>query len=214
MAKAKTVSAPPEGVQMLKQIEQQRITLRIVGTSPLVAHKWSEKAIRMIQEKHAGKKTKNRDVREPEAEYEAAMYKMPNGKHAIPGMALKRALISAAHKDIGIEKTLVRKAVFIPIHDATGYLPMDKHSKPFMRTDVMRVGVGATDLRYRPQYDEWSVVVSFEIDSSLLTPNDLINLINRAGFGIGILEGRPEVGRDFGRFKVDETYGVTITAMT
>lgn len=212
MAQAKK-QEPVEGVALLKQIEQMRITLRIVGTSPLVAHKWSEKAIRMMQEKHAGKKTKEREKRDPHEEYEAAMYKTADGKHAIPGMALKRALISAAHKDIGIEKTLVRKAVFIPIKDANGYIPMDKHSKPYMRTDMMRVGIGSTDLRYRPQYDEWSVIVAFEIDSSLLTPNDLINLINRAGFGIGILEGRPEVGRDFGRFKVDEKYGVVQTKL-
>lgn len=196
----------------LKPIQRKQVTLRIIGTSPLVAHKWSEKAKDMMREKHAGKKTKNREVRDPHAEYEAAMYRMPDGRHAVPGMAIKRALISAAHKDLGIEKTLVRKAIFLVIDDPMGYIPIEC-SEPFMREDTMRVGQGSTDLRYRPQYDEWAMVVTFEIDAELLTLDDLISLIDRAGFGVGILEGRPEVGRDFGRFMVDTGYKAKVADM-
>lgn len=196
----------------LKPIQCKQVTLRIIGTSPLVAHKWSEKAKDMMREKHAGKKTKNREVRDPNAEYEAAMYRLPDGRHAVPGMAIKRALISAAHKDLGIEKTLVRKAIFLVIDDPMGYIPIEC-SEPFMREDTMRVGQGTTDLRYRPQYDEWALVVTFEIDAELLTMNDLISLIDRAGFGVGILEGRPEVGRDFGRFMVDRQYNAKVADM-
>lgn len=194
-------------------ISRKRITLRILGVSPIQMHKWSEKAIRMMQEKHAGKKTKNRDVRDPEQECRDATY-MIGDKYAIPGMAIKRALITAAHKDLGIEKTLVRKAVFIEIKDADGLIPLDKHSKPWMRTDVMRVGMGSTDLRYRPQFDDWSVICTFEIDAQLLTETDLITLIDRAGFGVGILEGRPEVGRDYGRFRVDPDYKMKIETIS
>lgn len=197
----------------IKPIRRKQITIRIIGETPLQMHQWDEKAKGMMRDKHAGKKTKTREVRNPQAEYEAATYRDSEGNYAIPGMALKRALITAAHKDLGVEKTLVRKAVFIIITDPSGVIPLDTYSEPWMREDVMRVGVGSTDLRYRPQFDEWSVVVKFEIDAELLTEQDLISLIDRAGFGTGILEGRPEVGRDFGRFRVDPEYKMEIVTL-
>ena len=33
----------------IKPIEMETVTVRIVGTSPLIMHKWSEKAKKMIQ---------------------------------------------------------------------------------------------------------------------------------------------------------------------
>ena len=73
---------------------------------------------------------------------------------------------------------------------------------------MVRVGIGSTDLRYRPYFYDWSCEISFEIDSELLTVGDLTALVDRAGFGVGILEMRPECGKDFGRFRVDTSFGV------
>lgn len=198
----------------IKPIQRKRITLRIVGESPLQMHQWDEKAKAMIREKQAGKKTKEREKRDPERECEAATYRMQDGRYAIPGMAIKRALIAAAHKDLGVEKTLVRKAVFVDIpKDGDGLIPLDSYSEPWMREDMMRVGMGSTDMRYRPQFDAWAVVLTMEIDAELLTEGDLIRLVDRAGFGVGILEGRPEVGRDFGRFRCDPDFQLVVETL-
>ena len=40
----------------------------------------------------------------------------------------------------------------------------------------------------------------------MLTTDDIINLMNRAGFGVGLCEMRPEKGKEFGRFEVDTTH--------
>ena len=193
----------------IKPIQQKRMTVRIVGTSPLQQHQWDEKAKRMMREKQAGKKSKEREVRDPQAEFEAATYRTAKGKYGFPGMALKRAIIAAAHKDLGIEKTMVRKALFLHIDDPGGIIEMDC-KPPRMREDMMRVGMGSVDLRYRPEFEQWAATVDIEFDSELLTDQDVITLIDRAGFGVGIGEGRPEVGRDFGRFKVDTDFGVKV----
>lgn len=184
----------------LKEISVREYEIEIVGMSPLIQHRWSEKALTMIREKQQGKKTKARDVREPELEAEAATYRTEDGKYAVPAMALKAAIITAAHKDIGIEKTLVRKALFIDC-PADMMLPMEC-SAPHVREDAVRVGQGSADLRYRPQFDQWSVKFCVHVDTDLLQPADVYNLIDRAGFGVGICEWRPEKGGEFGRFRV------------
>lgn len=186
----------------LRPLHTQKLHLVVEGTSPLIMHKWTEKALGEMRAKHAGKKTKNREVRDPEQEAKDAMYVTDDGKPGIPLTALKSAIISAAHKDIGIEKTLVRKALFLKGGGENMVLPLSEFSQPKFREDYVRVGM-STDLRYRTQFDFWKVELLIEYDADLLQPTDIVNLVNRAGFGIGICEWRPEKGGEFGRFIVD-----------
>ena len=205
MATKKAVSngSPSTDVGLkLKPIQKMRVKIRIRGISPLIQHQWNEKAKQMMRDKHAGKKSKNRDVRDPVAEFESAMYRTEGGEYGVPAMAIKASIINAAHKDIGIEKTLVRKSLFLICKDKGMVIPMDC-DEPEMKEDTVRVGMGSTDLRYRPYFYKWAVDTEWEIDSQLLQVGDLVNLINRAGFGVGICEWRPENGGEFGRFEVD-----------
>lgn len=188
----------------LKPISKVFMRFTIKGTSPLITHKWSEKAKTQMRDKHAGKKTKNRDVRVPEEEFKAAIYRTKDGQQGIPGMALKTAIITAAHRDLGIERTLVRKALFLVTNDPEKVLPLIG-PEPVQREDAVGVGMNGTDLRYRPMWEDWSVEVTFEIDSELLTTEDVVTLVNRAGFGVGICEWRPEKNGEFGRFEIDRT---------
>lgn len=195
----------------LKQIDQQTVTLTIRSLSPMIQHKWAEKAKIMMREKHAGKKTKTREIRDPNQEFEDATYRTDDGGYGFPAGALKAALITAAHKDIGIEKTLVRKSLFIQCLDANNVVEMNTDA-PVMREDMVRVGAGSADLRYRPHFKQWSAVISIDYDAEMLTTDDIINLVNRAGFGVGLCEMRPEKGKEFGRFEVDGSCSVAATS--
>jgi hypothetical protein len=190
----------------LKPMNKQQLSFGIVGTTSLIQHAWSEKAIRQMAEKQAGKKTKNRQARNPKKEYKDAMHLTKQGKHAIPGMAFKNAMIFAAHKDIGIEKTLLRKAMYL-ICDDEGLLPITA-TKPALREDMVRVGMGSADIRYRPEFKKWKVKITMIIDADLLQVEDVLNLVDRAGFGSGIGEMRPQKGGDYGRFKLDSSVKV------
>jgi hypothetical protein len=192
----------------LKPISKRKMTFGIRGTSPLIMHQWSEKAKREMRDKQQeGKKTKTREKRVPFDEAKAATYTTKGGEIGIPGMAFKSALVSAAHKDIGIEKTLVRKALFLVTNDPNKVLPIEG-SEPTVREDMVRVGMGSADLRYRPEFTEWSCKITLEVDSELLQRDDVLALVDRAGFGVGICEWRPEKGGEFGRFEIDPTVPV------
>lgn len=194
----------------IKPINRQQLSIRIVGTSPMIQHQWSEKAKTMMREKHQGKKTKNRDVRDPVQEFKDATYQTEDGRYGVPVSGLKKCLIGAAHKDIGLDKVLVRKSLFILCDDVGGVLPMEC-DEPLMREDLVRVGAGSADLRYRPEFRNWTVELAIEFDGDLLQPNDILTLFDRAGFGVGLCESRPEKSGENGRFKVDESFEVSIT---
>lgn len=187
---------------LVKPIKVSRLRFGIRGTSPLIQHAWSDKGLKMLRMTAAERRKQPKEARNPEAEAESAMYRTEAGEPGFPILAFKAALIGAAHKDLGLEKTLVRKSLFIPCRDANKCVPMVA-SDPICREDVVRVGQNQTDLRYRPEFTDWKVTITCEVDLTALSEQDIVNLVNRAGFGVGVCEWRPEKGGEYGRFEID-----------
>lgn len=218
MAKAKAKAE-------LKKVNKKLVTVRLVGVSPLIQHQWGEKAKEMMRAKQQeGKKTRSRDIRVPEEEANAACYKCADGTPGVLAVALKSAVIEAAHNDLGIPRTLVRKALFvfpygrdvvIPIEHPDDYKKGGKKRKVeyVVQEDSVRVGAGSADLRYRPVFHQWAVTSQWEVDCDLLQIEDLLNLFDRAGFGVGINDWRPEKGGEFGRFRVDARVDAVIASL-
>lgn len=104
MTKTVDINIPP--------LETDNVSIRIVGCAPIVQHKWSEKAKKMMRDKQAGIKTKTRDVRDPQGEFEAAMYVGKNtGLYGFPISAMVGCLVNTAHKDMGIAKNMLSKFI-------------------------------------------------------------------------------------------------------
>lgn len=73
---------------------------------------------------------------------------------------------------------------------------------PAMREDVARVGMGTADLRYRGQFDPWGVRISVQLNTAVISAEQVVNLFNLAGFAVGVAEWRPERDGPYGRFRV------------
>ena len=187
----------------LKPLNIWEIKFTIVGTSPMIQHAWSQKALASLRMTAQERRKQPKVSRDPDAEAQGAMYTL-NDKPAFPLLMLKASMINAAHKDLGIEKTLVKKSFFIPAENPERLIEMEC-SEPIIREDIVRIGMSQTDIRYRPEFKEWRVKVTAHYDADNLNDGDIVNLVNRAGFGVGVGEWRPEKGGEFGRFKIDNT---------
>ena len=198
-------------VVTLEEMQQSVLTTKIRGVSPFIQHKWSEKAVQMMKDKHAGVRVKNREIRDPEQEFRDAAYVCEDVRFGFTAGGIKACLIGAAHKDIGLEKTLLRKSLFIIPDDPINNLIALETDDPLMREDTVRVGAGSTDLRYRPEFRNWSMILNFEFDAQALTQPTILNLVQRAGFGVGLGEWRPEKGGEYGRFEVDVNFETLVS---
>jgi hypothetical protein len=188
----------------IKPIVASKISFWIRGTSPLIQHAWSEKGLGMMRMTASERKKVPKVGRDPKSEAANSCYRTDAGEIGIPLTAFKSSLIGAAHKDFGLEKTLLRKAFFIPTTDSNRVVPIIADDY-IIREDIVRVGMNQTDLRYRPEFRNWKARIVAEIDAGLLTPADIVTLVNRAGFSVGIGEWRPEKGGEYGRFEIDHT---------
>ena len=78
---------------------------------------------------------------------------------------------------------------------------------PIMRTDIVHIGPFGKKTatpRYRPEFTNWRCKLIVRYNESAISPEQLWNLINVAGFSVGIGEWRPEKSGagSFGMFHV------------
>lgn len=185
------------GDVMVPAMELKTYVIGIVGDSPLIVHAWSQKAILEIEGKQQGKAKGKKEPRNPEQEYEAAFHRLPGGAPGFPTIAFKAAAVSAARQVDGLKMTFLRGAFHV-----VGEL-VEIQGMPEMRTDMVRIGMGTADVRYRPEFKEWSTQLKVRLNSRSLTLEQLLHLFNQAGFSVGVGEWRPERNGSYGMFHVE-----------
>lgn len=169
------------------------LRVRIIGDTPLICHKFSEKAQKMIEDKQQQKASKARGAREPKKEYEGARHRMPDGSDGFPAGGVKMALVSACTFVDGMTKVLSKGAFFIIGDQGTNLIKINYVGKaPRMVSDYVRINNGRSgDVRYRPYYDEWWMDLCIRYNALVVSSQQIVNLLANAGFSIGIGDWRP-----------------------
>lgn len=224
MATAAKATAPAEdqgGAQItISKIGTETLLVPILGTSPLIVHKFSEKSKRQMLDAMQGRKAP-KEPKDPEREFRDAAYRLDDGGYGFPAIALKSATVSAARFfDKSVTMVGLRQTIFVggEFSKAEGQMmlrivgPDGKPIEPEMREDVVRVGNGGTDLRYRPAFNEWSVVAPITYVKSMLTRDSVLSLVEAGGLGVGIGEWRPEKKGDCGTYIIDQTREVQVVS--
>lgn len=195
----------------ITRIAAETIEVPIIGTSSLIMHKWSVKAKQQMLDKQQGRKTP-KSIRDPEADYESSMYRTDNG-YGFPVIAFKAATVSAARFfGKSITMTQLRQFLFmtgVPSNDRSEILtPII--GEPKMREDMVRVGMGGTDLRYRGEFLDWTATLTVTYVTTALDRNSVISLIDAGGMGVGVGEWRPEKKGQNGTYTVDESRQIEV----
>lgn len=184
-----------KGTIELPPLDIQAINLTLVGDSPLIVHAWSEKAKRQMLDKQMKRAKQAKEAKDPEADYEACFYRTETGAYGFPAIGLKAAMVGAC-RFVDMKMTEARGAFHI---DAE---MVEVHGEPRPREDMVRVGMGTADIRYRPEFVAWKIPVTIKFNASVISAEQIANLLNVAGFSIGIGEWRPERNGSYGRFHV------------
>ena len=190
--------AKKEGTEVeLQAINIKRVLIEIEGDSPLIVHAWSAKAKKEMLDKQMKKGKTAKEAKSPERDYEEAFYRLPDGKPAFPTIAFKQAAVSAGGRfSDGLKMTELRGAFFVEGE----YVEII--GEPSMREDMVRVGMGTADIRYRPEFKQWKVQLPIKYNADKISLDQLVNIFNLAGFGVGVGEWRPERDGQYGMFHV------------
>ncbi len=203
MAKTAETNGTAEAIISIDRIPQETIRVPILGVSPLIMHKFSEKAKRQMLDATQGRRTP-KEPKDPRAEYESCLHRLGDG-YGYPADAFKQATVGAA-RFYGKELTMTALNQFIFI---TGEVGDDGRQlvriegEPRMREDIVRVGRGGTDLRYRPEFYPWSARVDVTYFSNAITRETVLSAIDAGGLAIGVADWRPEKKGTFGTYRID-----------
>jgi len=187
-------------------------TLHLRGISPYVQHAFSQKAQQQIEEtQRAGTRArsrKQREARDFEAQYEAAMHRAKEGWPGIPATAFRNAAIDTCRL-VGFVMTRAKLSVFIVAdgYDAQDETPLVRiEGEPEIHKGWGRNANGGADLRWRPMWKQWQARPTVRWDADQFSAADIVNLFARAGLQVGIGEGRPSSpnsnGLGWGMFEI------------
>lgn len=215
---AATTAKATEKVVEIPRIDIRQVVIHIVGDTPLITHKWAEKAKKEMLEKQMKKaKTSGKDTKDPVRDFIDSLYwlegkpknytekafieALNNGaRFGFPAVAFKAAAVSAGYRAGVTQNKVSMNAAF----HIDGEL-VEIKGIPQMREDMVRVGgvSKVADIRYRGEFPTWTADIVVKYNAGVVSPEQIANLFNLGGFACGVGEWRVEKGGSFGMFHVE-----------
>jgi hypothetical protein len=197
----------------LPRLDVQLMEITLVGDTPLIVHAWSTKARREMLGKQMKKAKGAKEAKDPQQDFADSLYKLADGGYGFPSVAFKNAAVTAVTSVAGLTKVETRQAFHVLGEDLEVDAALDglkvrqnlariEGSEPRIREDMVRVGMGTADIRYRGEYWPWFTRILVRFNGNVLSAEQLLNLLNTAGFGVGVGEWRPERDGSYGTFHV------------
>ena len=197
------VKKAESGTLHIDALKQGRVTLRMIGTTPLYFNAMSAKAKRSLLI-GGGKKTaaeKKELKHDPEQEYRDSVYRKRDGDTLLcfPAPGVQGAMATAALETPGVTKTSVQRLIFLPEQHIQVW------GKPYLKMDVVRSADMAKtpDVRTRAFLPRWVAEVDIAYVVPTLSVHSIVSLLTNAGAIVGVGDFRQEKGRgSYGTFAV------------
>lgn len=199
----------------ISSITTGRVSMRIVGTSPLYYNSMNAKSQRgMLLPEVSGRRTKaERAValkHEPIEEFRNSIYSSDEGptRLVLPSNFFKGAMMNAALDLPGTRKTEIARLVWVE----NAHVPL--YGIPLLKMDVVRMADPnrTPDVRTRAYLPTWATTITLQHIVPNLNAQSIYNLLHAAGILAGVGDFRQQKGKgSYGQFrlcdnKVDAEY--------
>jgi hypothetical protein len=202
--KATKQTKPPAEIDVL-EVTRGRIEFCVLGTSPLIPNRLSEKVRRELllpRKKTAADRAANLKHNPPE-EYRASCYTSagdgPPTRILFPAVAFKSALASVALDIPGAVKAQIGRLTWV-VGDYVHIYGVPKlYMAPVRNSDINRT----PDIRTRAILPQWAARIAITYVKPLMHQQAVANLLAAAGIMRGVGDGRAEKGKfNFGQFEL------------
>lgn len=213
----------------IKNLNVQRIKVKVVGDTPLIMHKWSEKAKKEILDKQMGvTKTKARELKNPVRDFVTSMYWITpepklsddatpeewmdafneaiekGARFGFPATAFKQSANASAYRLGWFDNQMGLRSSWFIEPSQGDLVEVFTDQPPVMREDMVKVGMGTADIRYRGELRNWYAYLNIQVlANGPISVEQIVNNINAGGFCCGVGEWRTEKDGISGKYHVE-----------
>ena len=134
-------------------------------------------------------------------------------RFGFPSCAVKAAAISAAYRIGAMKNKVTGNGLFhvfgIDDPEFIEIKTFDESKPKFeMAEDEVKIGMGTSDLRYRPKFYNWyaDLRIEYNSGSGMIDLGSILNMIELGGDMCGLGEWRIEKGGSCGKFHVNKNF--------
>lgn len=207
---AKKINEAVESINVeIPELNIGYFDVTVIGDSPLIEHAWSDKAKQMMLDKQMKKATSGREAKDPFMDFCDSLYwltekpenptmeDVQKARFGFPTVAFKSAAVDAGYQSGILAKKTTARGAFHIVEEMA-----EIEGTPDMREDMVRIGMGTADIRYRGEFKKWSTTLKIRYNKNAISAEQIINLINVGGFACGVGEWRPGKDGSYGMFHV------------
>jgi hypothetical protein len=176
------------------------LKVQLKGNTPLLMDRFPESIREQILEKQIGRTQGKKQIRNMDLEYENAFHKLPKGGIGFPAQGFKSAMIESTSfvgsKDFS--KKLL-KGIQIINSEGNDLIPIK-----YKNISKLRHFPKGGNTKISPMLEDWECELIIQYDKNNISPQDIVSLLNYAGFyyGIGIWSPRAKCGGKYGMYEV------------
>jgi len=176
------------------------LKVKIKGKTPLLMDKFPESVREQILDKQVGITKGKKQMRDMDWEFENAFHKISDKEIGFPAQGFKSAMIEST-SFVGSRDFSKKLLKGIQILNSEGNdLILIKYKKLSKLKHYPKAG----NTKISPMLEDWECELVIQYDQNNLSPQDLVSLLNYAGFyyGIGIWSPRAKCGGKYGMYEV------------
>jgi len=182
----------------LGQLEKEQIKVKIIGVTPFLSEKMDMGVVEKYDKKKGQKLTKE-DNRTEEEKVESKIYYTEDGNVGFPAAAFAKGMVEVAPY-LDLDKKRVRGSVRV----LGNIVPINFKSKKMNVTYGKTSGITKSPRKIvRPEFQNWNCELDIVYNKNNISAEQIINLLNHAGFHMGIGGWRPERSGTYGQYEVE-----------
>ena len=177
----------------IEPLNVKTLMVELVGKTPLVMDRFPDATKKQILGKQTGiSKSNKKQIRDVEKEVVEAIHVTRTGKIGFPSIAFKKGMqeVTSFVGDKFFSKKLVSGAIRI-INVEDGLIPIKCKKQTILEHSI------GCNTKFNPQFHDWSCKLNIQYDANNISAEDIITVLNYAGYYVGVGIMRPK-GKDGG----------------
>lgn len=184
----------------VKSLQLGEIEIKVKGVTPLLMEKMDEEVVEKYNKKKAGKSVEKKHSELEEDKVEDKIHYDEKGNVVFPSAGFYKGMIEVAPY---IDTIKYKKTVRGSIRMMEGLIPITFKKKKTNTTWGRTSGISKAPRKIvRPEFEDWSCTLKIRYNTKQITAEQIVNLVNLAGFHMGVGGWRPEKEGMYGQYEV------------